>query len=39
MTPQEHDQSLHNWLAFFGDVLGSEEVVQRLLPARQVVGA
>jgi nicotinamidase-related amidase len=39
VTPQEHEQALHNWMAFFGDVLGSEEVVQRLQPVRQVVGA
>jgi nicotinamidase-related amidase len=39
VTPQEHEQSLHNWLAFFGDVLGSEEVVQRLQPVPQVVEA
>jgi nicotinamidase-related amidase len=34
VTPQEHEQSLYNWMLFFGDVLGTEEVMARLQPAR-----
>lgn len=30
ITPQEHQASLEGWLLFFGDVLGSEEVIARL---------
>ena len=29
-TPAEHEQSLHNWMLFFGDVLDSEAVISRL---------
>jgi ureidoacrylate peracid hydrolase len=39
VTPQEHETSLQNWMLFFGDVLGTEEVVRRLQPARVAVGA
>jgi ureidoacrylate peracid hydrolase len=39
VTPQEHEQSLQNWMLFFGDVLGTEEIVKRLQPARRVVAA
>lgn len=39
VTPQEHEQSLQNWMLFFGDVLGTDEILQRLQPARRVVGA
>jgi hypothetical protein len=34
VTPQEHEQSLQNWMLFFGDVLGAEDIVRRLQPAR-----
>lgn len=35
VTPEEHLQSLHNWMLFFGDVLSVDEVAARLakLPA------
>lgn len=35
VTPEEHLQSLHNWMLFFGDVLNVDEVAARLakLPA------
>lgn len=32
VTPAEHEQSLQNWMLFFGDVLNSEEVITRLQP-------
>ena len=31
MTRLEHDQSLYNWMLFFGDVLCADEVIARLL--------
>jgi nicotinamidase-related amidase len=30
VTLQEHEHSLQNWLLFFGDVLGTHDVMQRL---------
>jgi nicotinamidase-related amidase len=30
VTPEEHVQSLHNWMLFFGDVLSVDEVASRL---------
>jgi len=30
VTPQEHEQSLQNWMLFFGDVLGTDDVIARL---------
>ncbi len=30
VTPQEHRQSLEQWMLFFGDVLGCDEVIARL---------
>ena len=35
VTPHEHLHALHNWMLFFGDVLGSEEVIARLSAAPQ----
>ncbi len=32
-TPAEHQQALHNWMLFFGDVLQADEVLQRISPA------
>ena len=32
LTPQEHTQSLENWMLFFGDVLSVNEVIDRLVP-------
>lgn len=29
-TPAEHEQALHNWMLFFGDVLRVDEVIARL---------
>jgi isochorismate hydrolase len=34
VTPQEHEHSLQNWMLFFGDVLGTEEIMRRIQPAR-----
>ena len=39
LAPQEHEQSLQNWMLFFGDVLGTQEIVRRIQPARLAVGA
>lgn len=33
VTPEEHTQSLHNWMLFFGDVLPTGEVIEYLRPA------
>jgi len=33
VTVQEHEFSLQQWMLFFGDVLGTEEVIARLHPA------
>jgi len=33
VTPQEHEHSLHNWMLFFGDVLGTQEIIARLQAA------
>jgi nicotinamidase-related amidase len=30
VTPQEHDNALNNWILFFGDVLGTQEIIERL---------
>jgi ureidoacrylate peracid hydrolase len=30
VTPDEHQQSLQQWMLFFGDVLSSDEVIERL---------
>lgn len=30
VTPEEHTRALENWMLFFGDVLGTEEVIDRL---------
>ncbi|WBY01193.1 cysteine hydrolase [Ramlibacter tataouinensis] len=30
VTPHEHEQSLQTWMLFFGDVLGTREVIERL---------
>jgi ureidoacrylate peracid hydrolase len=30
VTPQEHVDCLHHWMLFFGDVLESDEVIERL---------
>lgn len=30
VTPEEHEHSLHNWMLFFGDVLTTNEVGERL---------
>jgi len=32
VTTEEHVQTLHNWMLFFGDVLSVDEVTSRLLP-------
>ena len=32
VTEHEHLNSLHNWILYFGDVLGAEEVAARLSP-------
>ena len=34
VTPDEHLQSLHNWMLFFGDVLSVDEVLSRLSAQR-----
>jgi ureidoacrylate peracid hydrolase len=39
VTPQEHEQSLHNWMLFFGDVLSTEQVIGRLQPAAVAAAA
>ena len=33
ITEQEHVNSLHNWMLYFGDVLSADEVAARLTPA------
>lgn len=33
VTREEHEFSLQQWMLFFGDVLGVEEVIERLVPA------
>jgi ureidoacrylate peracid hydrolase len=33
VTPDEHVHCLHNWMLFFGDVLSTGEVIDRLRPA------
>ena len=30
MTPEEHINTLHNWMLYFGDVLTADEVIERL---------
>ena len=35
VTPHEHEHALHNWMLFFGDVLGSKDVIARLSAAPQ----
>jgi ureidoacrylate peracid hydrolase len=37
VTPHEHEYSLQNWMLFFGDVLGTEDIVRRLQPAVEAV--
>jgi len=32
VTPQEHEHALQGWILFFGDVLGVDDVIQRLPP-------
>ncbi|PPE67374.1 isochorismatase family cysteine hydrolase [Caldimonas caldifontis] len=32
VTPQEHEHCLNNWMLFFGDVLSTGEVIERLRP-------
>lgn len=39
VTPAEHEHCLNNWMLFFGDVLSTEEVVQRLAPVAVPAGA
>lgn len=39
VTPAEHEHCLNNWMLFFGDVLSTEEVVQRLQPVAVPAGA
>jgi nicotinamidase-related amidase len=39
VTPQEHEQSLQNWMLFFGDVLGTQEIAERLQAAPRAVAA
>jgi len=34
VTPQEHEQCLNNWMLFFGDVLTTGDVIERLRPTR-----
>lgn len=34
-TDVEHVNALHNWILFFGDVLNTDEVIERLRPAVQ----
>gem|GEM_PF-4023154 len=34
VTPAEHENALHGWLLFFGDVLSVDEVSTRLRPAQ-----
>ena len=34
VTPEEHVRALENWILFFGDVLGTDEVIDRLRPAQ-----
>ena len=33
VTEHEHIVALHNWMLFFGDVLGADEVAARLVPS------
>ncbi|MBX3608774.1 MAG: cysteine hydrolase [Hydrogenophaga sp.] len=35
VTPAEHEHCLQNWMLFFGDVLGVDDVLQRLQPAAE----
>jgi nicotinamidase-related amidase len=30
VTPHEHETSLQNWMLFFGDVLGTQDIIRRL---------
>ena len=39
VTPQEHEQTLQNWMLFFGDVLGTQEIAERLQAAPRAVAA
>lgn len=39
VTPAEHEHCLNNWMLFFGDVLSTDEVVQRLQPVAVPAGA
>lgn len=39
VTPQEHEQSLQNWILFFGDVLGTQEIAERLQAAPRAAAA
>lgn len=32
VTPHEHEQSLQGWMLFFGDVLDTDQVIERLAP-------
>lgn len=34
LTDEEHAASLNNFLVFFGDVLTTDEVIDRLVPAK-----
>ncbi|MBA2963275.1 MULTISPECIES: isochorismatase family cysteine hydrolase [Ramlibacter] len=33
VTPHEHETSLQNWMLFFGDVLGTQDIIRRLQAA------
>ncbi|CAN5120613.1 cysteine hydrolase [soil metagenome] len=39
VTPEEHLQSLHNWMLYFGDVLSADEVISRLAVAPAALDA
>jgi len=38
-TPVEHINALHNWILFFGDVLSTDEVIERLRPTAHLASA
>ena len=35
LTDEEHAASLNNFLVFFGDVMTTDEAIERLVPAQQ----
>jgi len=34
VTPAEHENALHGWMLFFGDVLSVDEAAARMKPAQ-----